>query len=391
MALGAAFAGVTMPLIAIVRFLTTLVSLIILGVMIYLAWTWYDGEVVRRANGDILRVREYWRLYWAIGLAAFSFLGKIVLAPLLAGPDRGEPSKADRGQGQTIPGPNGSMLYVEELGLRSGPTLILTHGWSMDSTIWHYAKRDLGQRFRVIVWDLPGLGLSKGPVSLENFAASLGTVIEWSGAAKVVLAGHSIGGMTIQTLARDNPLLFSQRVAGAALFNTTYINPLKTMILPRFMQAIRWPILEPVFRLTILLQPLAWLSAWHSYLSGMTHVANRVGFGKYVTRSQLNHVSLLSTRNPPGEIAKGNLAMFRWDARGALAKVDVPVLLIAGEMDIVTKPVASDQIAAQTVRRAAVQRVEGANHMGMLECAAQYNAALAAFAMQVQPPTNPAI
>ncbi|NGP17205.1 alpha/beta fold hydrolase [Devosia aurantiaca] len=373
-----------MPLIAIIRFFTTVISLIILGVMIYLAWSWYDGDLVREPDGDLVRLREDWRLYWALGLAAFSFLGKLVVAPLLARPDRGEKSKADRGAGQTIAGPNGSTLYVEDPGLRSGPTVILTHGWSMDSTIWHYAKRDLGRRFRVIVWDLPGLGLSKGPVSLENFAASLASVIAWSGADKVVLAGHSIGGMTIQTLARDNPTLFRERVAGVALLNTTFTNPLRTMILPRFMQAIRWPLLEPMFRLTILLHPLAWLSAWQSYLSGMTHLANRVGFGKYVTRSQLNHVSLLSTRNPQGEIAKGNLAMFRWDATAALAKVGVPVLLVAGEMDIVTKPSASVEIAAQA-GSAAIRHIEGANHMGMLECAAQYNAALAAFVSEVQP------
>lgn len=373
-----------MPLLSIVRFFTALLSLALLGVMIYFALSWYWGEVRVQDDGDLVRHREGWRLWTALALLVFSFAGRVVLVPLLARPDKGELSKPDRGNGEIVSAPNGTRLYVEDLGPQTAPTLILTHGWSMDSTIWHYAKLALARNFRVIVWDLPGLGKSDGAISVENFAESLGFLIDWSGQAKVVLVGHSIGGMTIQTLARDNPTLFADRVAGVVLFNTTYTNPLKTMILPRLMQAIRVPLLEPIMGLTILIQPLAWLSAWQSYFSGMCHLANRVGFGKHVTRSQLNHVSLLSTRNPPGNIAKGNLAMFRWDATGALAKTNVPVVLLAGQLDIVTKPQASTEIAGQTPL-ASVQMVEGANHMGMLESAEQYNSAVAAFARNVFP------
>lgn len=114
----------------------------------------------------------------------------------------------------------------------------------------------------------------------------------------------------------------------------------------------------------------------------MSHLANRVGFGKYVTRSQLNHVTLLATKNSPASIDKGNLAMFRWDATGALARTALPVLLIAGEIDIVTKPRASREIA-QTMPSAAVRVIEGVNHMGMLERAEDYNSAIAAFAGRV--------
>lgn len=374
-----------MPLLSIARFFTTVLSLVLLGTMIYLAWTWHAGEIAIQDDGDLIRYREEWRLWTALALLAFSFLGRFLVVPLLARPDRGERSVPDRGNGQVLPGPRGSTLYVEEMGLKTGPTIIFTHGWAMDSTIWHYAKSDLGKRFRLIVWDLPGLGRSQGEITLENFAASLGTIVQWSNASKVVLVGHSIGGMTIQTLARDHAALFADRVAGAVLFNTTYLNPLKTMILPRFMQAIRFLLIEPIMRLTIALQPLIWLSNWQSYFSGMNQLANRIGFGKYVTWSQLNHVSLLSTRNPPGNINKGNLAMFRWDATGALGKTAVPVLLLAGRMDIVTKPNASDEIALQA-QVATVQHIEGANHMGMLECADQYHAAVAAFATKALTP-----
>lgn len=109
--------------------------------------------------------------------------------------------------------------------------------------------------------------------------------------------------------------------------NTTYTNPLATMILPRLALALR-PVLELAFRLDVLLLPLAWLSSWQSYLSGSSHVANRITHGPRVTRSQLEHVTLLGTRNSPAVIARGNLAMFRWNGEGALAQTAVPVLIL---------------------------------------------------------------
>jgi pimeloyl-ACP methyl ester carboxylesterase len=206
-------------------------------------------------------------------------------------------------------------------------------------------------------------------------------VIGMTGDAKVLLVGHSIGGMTIQTLARDHTAFFNDRVVGTVLVNTTYTNPLKTMVLSGLAQAIRWPLLEPIMRLDILLQPLVWLSAWQSYLSGSAHLANRLGFGRFVTRSQLEHTTLLSTRNPPGNINRGNLAMFRWDATGAMAETTPPLLVLSGTVDIVTKPEAGNEISVSNPS-GAYSAIEGANHMGFLEQPYIYNAEIAAFAVR---------
>lgn len=368
-----------MPLFAILRFVFMLASLALFGLAIYLGWAWYEGHLVRIDDVNLVHVRDDWLLWAAIGLVAFSFLGRLLIVPLLARRDT-DPSKADRSEGMMVSGESGSTLYVEMHGPVNAPVIVLTHGWAMDSTIWHYAKRDLSKTYRVIVWDLPGLGRSKAKtIGLEAFARDLASVIALAGSQKVLLVGHSIGGMTIQTLARDNPAFYEEHVAGTVLINTTYTNPLKTMILPRLAQAIRWPLLEPIMRIGIVLQPLVWLGAWQSYFSGAAHMANRLGFGKYVTHSQLSHTTLLATRNAPGNINRGNLAMFRWDATGALAGLSPPVLLLAGSFDIVTKPGASQAIAS-TASGAACVVIEGVNHMGFLEQSTAYNGAIADFA-----------
>ena len=376
-----------MPLIAILRFLFMLLSLAIIAASAYLLWQWYDGDIVQRADGVAVRVREDWYLWVGGALLVLSFLGRPILTPFLAKRDT-DPTKAERYAGRMITAESGSQLYVEEVGPVGAPVVILTHGWAMDSTIWYYAKRDLSRQFRVISWDLPGMGKSTAAtpsaIGLSEFARDLKTLIDLSGEQKVVLVGHSIGGMTIQTLARDFPEMFNARVAGTVLVNTSYTNPLKTMILAGLAQAIRWPLLEPLMRLGILLQPLVWLSAWQSYLSGSAHMANRIGFGEYVTHSQLNHTTLLSTRNAPGNIHRGNLAMFRWDATHAMAKVTPPLLVLSGKLDIVTKPEAGQQIA--TDHPGSVHQViEGVNHMGFLERPDIYNGAILEFTRSVQP------
>jgi len=375
-----------MPLLAIARFFATLVSLALLALAGYLLWSWYDGYLIRDAVGVLRRERETWRLSTGVGLLAWSFLGRSVAPLLLARPDKRR-TRAERGQGEMIASPTGSSLYVETHGPAGAPRIIFTHGWGMDSTFWTYAKQDLGDRFRLVVWDLPGLGRSRAAtgqaVSLSAFAADLAHLIETTGSRSAVLVGHSIGGIIIQTLLRDHPQLQS-RLAGVALLNTTYTNPLKTMIMSGLLQALQRPLLEPMMKLTVALQPLAWASKWQSYMSGSAHLAQRLGYGRFVTRSQLEHTTLLATRNPPAVLARGDLAMFHWDAAGAMARSRVPALVIGGDKDIVTKLEASRFIAAESAM-AQLQVVEGVNHMGPMERADLYNQMIGDFALEVQP------
>jgi pimeloyl-ACP methyl ester carboxylesterase len=375
-----------MPLLSFVRFFAIILSLAILGAASYLLWSWYQGDLVRDTAGVLHRERDDWRLWTGLALLAWSFLGRWIVPLLVARPDRRR-SLPKRGDGQTIVSPTGSSLYVETCGPAGAPPIIFTHGWGMDSTFWHYAKQDLGDRYRLVLWDLPGLGRSKAggkpAISLEAFASDLAALIDVSGRQPAILVGHSIGGMTIQTLIRDNPEIQS-RLAGLVLLNTTHTNPLKTMVLSGLMQALQRPVLEPAMKMIVAFQPLVWLSKWQSYLSGSSHLAHRFGFGKSVTRSQLEHTTLLSTRNPPAIQARGDLAMFHWDATAAVGRLRIPVLVIGGDKDIVTKLEASRAIAGET-DMARLEVVEGVNHMGPMERADLYNRLIADFALQVQP------
>jgi hypothetical protein len=59
--------------------------------------------------------------------------------------------------------PDGSQLRVECYGKEDVPPIILIHGWGANSTESDYLKKELSNQFRLIFWDLPGLGRSTRP------------------------------------------------------------------------------------------------------------------------------------------------------------------------------------------------------------------------------------
>lgn len=304
-----------MPPIILLVFLLNILAIAVLAGAGWLGWTWYDGTLVETTTGELTTVRDDWRLWWALGLVGWSFLGRFVMLLILARPDgKKAKSRPERHHGRWIEGEQGASLYVETYGAASGPVLVLTHGWGLDSTIWRLMAEPLSLRYQIVSWDLPGLGRSKlngSPVSLESFAANLKRIVATVD-GPVVLVGHSIGGMTIQTLARDHAGIFADRVRGIVLLNTTFTDPLQTIVFGPLFRALRFPVVEPIMVLMIVLQPLVWLSAWQGYFSGFAHLGNRLGFGRHVTHSQLDHTALLPTRNPPSVQGRGNLTMFRW-------------------------------------------------------------------------------
>jgi pimeloyl-ACP methyl ester carboxylesterase len=278
------------PIIVFPRLLLSLLSWAILAAAAYLLWDWYQGYDILDADGVIRHVSgDAWLLYVGAGLVGWSFLGRfVVLSFIRAGAD--DP-REQRGPASRVMAPDGSALHVETTGPTGAPTLILTHGWGLNATAWYYAKRALAKDFRVVTWDLPGLGRSKakGKITIDGFAAALGAVVQSTGPGPVVLVGHSIGGMTTQTFWRACPEALRRQVVGAVLVDTTYENPLKTMVLAPLWRALRFPLIEPLCWLTVVLSPLAWIASWQGYLSGSNQLAMRLtGFGKYATRGQVD-------------------------------------------------------------------------------------------------------
>jgi pimeloyl-ACP methyl ester carboxylesterase len=361
-----------MPLNFLIMWSFGLLSIALLSGGIYTLYEWYEGELVEISS-----------LLFGIALVLWSFTGRFYSVALFRRPGNDEPTSMRTGTVKRVSRPDGSVLQVEFYGPEDAQPLILVHGWGANSTIWYYAKRQLCDRFRVIVWDLPGLGKSKPPknhdYSLEKFAHDLEAVLGLVGDKPAILLGHSLGGMSILTFCRLFPEHLQQKVAGLILVDTTYTNPVKTAIFSKFLRIIQKPLLEPLLHLAIFLSPVVSLMNWLSYLNGMLYISTEVsGFTGTQTRGQLHFATLLSAKSSPGVVARGTLAMFDFDETPTLSQINVPVLLIVGDSDRATVPGASIRMKAE-LEQSDLFILKPAGHMGLMEQNQQFANAVSAF------------
>ena len=109
-------------------------------------------------------------------------------------------------------------------------TVVMAHGWTLAQAAWDDVAELLTPRvaageLRVVRYDQRGHGRStwgRGRRSPSTSSARTSRVVldQLAPTGPVVLAGHSMGGMTIMALAAARPELFGDRVRGVALVST---------------------------------------------------------------------------------------------------------------------------------------------------------------------------
>ena len=123
---------------------------------------------------------------------------------------------------------DGVRLHVETSGPADAPvTVVLLHAWCLDRRTWHHQTKALrGENVRVVTYDARGHGRSGATrlrsATVGQLGADLAEVLDaYAPSGPVVLAGHSLGGMTIMEYADSHPEDFAQRVAGLVFVSTT--------------------------------------------------------------------------------------------------------------------------------------------------------------------------
>jgi pimeloyl-ACP methyl ester carboxylesterase len=372
-----------MPVIIIAILLVELLSLALLFIDYKLWREWYE---FRNTAADDYATRC---LYGAIALLVYSLSGKYLVTLLLSKIKRKDegPTSVSSSKSSLIKRPDGSTIYIEEFGNPSGQPIIFVHGWNANRTEWFYQRRHFEKKFRIILFDLPGLGKSTRATnkdfSLSKMAKDLNAVIEHTGAKNPILWGHSIGGMTILTLVAKHRNILREKVRALILQHTTYTNPVKTSILNRLLTAIQKPVLQPICYIMIALSPLIWIMRWISYLNGNAHIMTRLlTFTGTQTPRQLNYITLLSTLAPPAVTARGLLGMFKYDVTNELPQIDIPTLIIAANKDRLTKPVASGYMQTH-IPNAKLFTINPAGHQGLVERHHEANEAAESFLQKI--------
>jgi pimeloyl-ACP methyl ester carboxylesterase len=114
---------------------------------------------------------------------------------------------------------DGTKIHYEVHG--SGPPLILTHGYSSTSAMWHGQIEALSKRHRLILWDMRGHGQSDYPDDPSAYSEALtvgdiAAVLDQVGAAKAIVGGLSLGGYMSLAFYRAHP----ERVRALLIIDT---------------------------------------------------------------------------------------------------------------------------------------------------------------------------
>ncbi len=248
---------------------------------------------------------------------------------------------------------DGGSVFAIEAG--TGPTVILGHGLVGDHTHWApVAHRLLAEGFRVIIFDQRGHGKSSAGsegLSLQGLANDVATVInELGGAEKVIIVGHSLGGVGVQSIARHHPDVLA-KVDGAVLVAT-----------------LGHTIAASVAKL--LSNPLV-LLAYHRLVKNpnRARLAARGGFGTEFSVPMLDQLALTWEQTPDSTLVGFGAALGAFNLLPDLERFDVPTVVVCGTVDTVTPMKLSEEIHA-ALPNSRLVRVANAGHMIVWEAPA---------------------
>lgn len=276
---------------------------------------------------------------------------------------------------------DGAALHVNETGPADSPvTLVLVHGWTQDHRTWDGVVERLAPSLRVLRYDLRGHGGSApanhGTATIDTLADDLAELIAARAPdGPLVLAGHSMGGMTIMKLAERHPQLVRDRVAGVAFVATSSGQMDRiTLGLPgiagngaaRFERRLAKMLARQ--RRDALPLPPAMVRPGARFLV----------FGEHPRRADVDSVTAQLLCAHPASVAGFQDAISRHDCRVALAALrGTPAVVLVGERDRLC-PVAHAKVIADELPHAEFVRYPGAGHMLPQERAAEVAARLSA-------------
>lgn len=279
---------------------------------------------------------------------------------------------------------DGSALHVRSSGPADAPsTLVLVHGWTQDHRTWDSVLehlRNLGTAPRIVRYDLRGHGGSapaeRGTATIPRLADDLAELIAGLvPSGPIVLAGHSMGGMTIMALAERHPRLVEDRVAGVAFVATSSGQMDRiTLGLPGLAGS-----MSARFERN-LAKALAHRTGERLPLSpGLVRSGARfLVFGDKPRRADVRSVADQLLRAHPASLGEFQDAISVHDCRAALRALrTVPAVVLAGEKDRLC-PLPHARAIADELPEADFVRYPGAGHMLPQERASEVAARIGA-------------
>lgn len=262
---------------------------------------------------------------------------------------------------------DGTALHLEDSGPAGAAlTLVLLHGWTLDHRTWdRVVPRLTLPGLRVLRYDHRGHGGSApappGTATVAQAADDLAELITRRVlAGRVVLAGHSMGGMAIMALAERHPDLLSQRVAAVAMVATSCGGLHRaTLGLPGVAGSLAAGAERALFR--ALARRRTPVTLGHAAV--LRPGTRLLTFGRGADRAGVAATAAQIASADPASVAAFRASIGEHDRRRALdALSGVPAVIMAGERDRLC-PASHAQVIADALPGAEFVRYPGAGHM----------------------------
>ncbi|MFI6037553.1 alpha/beta fold hydrolase [Streptomyces sp. NPDC051315] len=256
---------------------------------------------------------------------------------------------------------DGAPLHVEVHGPDTAPAVVLSHGWTCSTAFWAAQIRDLAVDHRVIAYDQRGHGRTPASpaCSTDVLADDLEAVLRATLAPgeKAVIAGHSMGGMTIMAAAA-RPAFRAH--AAAVLLCSTGSSQLvaESTVLPLRPGRLRTRLTRHVLGSRAPLGPV-------------TPLARRIL--KYATMGagsaphMVDACARIVHACPRGVRHAWSNVLHLLDLDHAVRELRVPTAVIVGTADRLTPPVHARRIAAALPDCVGLTELPGLGHMTPVE------------------------
>ncbi|MFJ9951665.1 alpha/beta fold hydrolase [Kitasatospora sp. NPDC091207] len=261
---------------------------------------------------------------------------------------------------------DGSRLHAEIHGQPGAPTVVLAHGWTCSTLFWAPVIHRLADRYRVVAYDQRGHGRSEVPPSrirystralAEDLAAVLVRTVP--AGERAVLAGHSMGGMTVMAAAGRPEV--AERTAAAVLVSTGAADLVAELrVLP---EAVRSPRLRRFLHRQGLRSRLPL-----GPVGPVSRAALKYGtMGAGSPAEQVEATARIVHACPTVVRSRWAGVLDTLDVRAGLARLTVPTAVVVGTDDRLTPPVHAHRIVAALPDPQGLLLLPGVGHMAPIE------------------------
>ncbi|MFI1397450.1 alpha/beta fold hydrolase [Streptomyces sp. NPDC020681] len=255
---------------------------------------------------------------------------------------------------------DGSRIHIEVYGPDGAPAVVLAHGWTCSTHFWAAQVRELATDHRVVVYDQRGHGRTPvGPVGVDVLADDLEAVL---GAAlapgeKAVLAGHSMGGMTL--MAASGRAAFAEHAAAVLLCSTGSSRLVaESTLLPMRAGRLRTRLTRLVLGSRAPLGPVTPLSR---------RILKYGTMGPVSAPEQVAECARIVHACPRRSRVAWSKVLAELDLDAGVRALSVPSVVVAGTVDRLTPVAHARRLAAALPQCQELVELTGAGHMTPVE------------------------